>query len=221
MADDFGVFAATSSNLSCDLSVMTDKRIYLASQSPRRAELLEQIGVRFEVVNIDVDETTEAGEAAENYVLRLAMAKAHAGWQYLKRNDLPLKPVLGADTSVVLGARIMGKPRDQEHAMEMLDLLSGHTHQVMSAVCFCYGDFQHSALSVTAVSFRDISKQELIDYWHSGEPLGKAGAYAIQGLGAVFVERIEGSYSGVVGLPLLETHQLLLQIEKNIMSAGQ
>ncbi|MEE8057177.1 MAG: Maf family protein [Pseudomonadales bacterium] len=188
--------------------------LYLASQSPRRAELLQQIGLEFELLAVDVDETPFANESAPDYVQRLAIAKAQAGWRQLEERGLQALPVLGADTSVVLGEQIMGKPRDRAHGLAMLKSLSDRTHQVMSAVCLCYQRQQLLALNITEVTFRPITEIESLDYWDSGEPLGKAGAYAIQGRAAIFIKRIKGSYSSVVGLPLLETSQLLTQIQR-------
>lgn len=187
-------------------------QIYLASQSPRRAELLQQIGVDFVCLPIDVDETPLADEAPVDYVQRVALAKAQAGWAQCQEQGLSPLPVLAADTSVILAGRIMGKPRDRDHGLAMLSALAGQTHHVLTAICLCFQGETYSALSTTQVSFRAIGAAELDDYWASGEPLGKAGAYAIQGRAAVFVENIHGSYSGVVGLPLLETHQLLQQL---------
>ena len=189
-------------------------RLYLASQSPRRAELLEQIAIGFQQITVDTDETALAGEQPEAYVQRVAIAKAQAGLELVQQQGLTPLPVLGADTAVIIDGQILGKPRDRDHALAMLGQLSGKTHRVMSAICLCYQQQQHVALSITEVSFRQIAAAELEQYWQSGEPLGKAGAYAIQGLGAVFVEKINGSYSAVVGLPLLETQQLLHTIEQ-------
>ena len=194
--------------------LLKSPRLYLASQSPRRAELLEQIGVGFEKLAVDTDETVLVGEAPEAYVQRVAIAKAQAGLAVLQQQGLAPLPVLGADTAVIIAGQIMGKPRDRDHALAMLEQLSGKTHQVMSAICLGYQQYQEVALNITEVSFREIASAELEQYWQSGEPLGKAGAYAIQGLGAVFVEKIYGSYSAVVGLPLLETQQLLQKIEQ-------
>ncbi len=188
-------------------------RLYLASQSPRRAELLQQIDIGFKQISVDTDETVLANEAPEAYVKRVAIAKAQAGLVVVEEQGLQPLPVLGADTAVIIAGQIMGKPRDRNHALAMLTQLSGKTHQVLSAVCLCYQQHQEVALSTTEVSFREIEPAELEQYWLSGEPLGKAGAYAIQGLAAVFVEKIHGSYSAVVGLPLLETQQLLQKIE--------
>ncbi|ARN72977.1 Maf family protein [Oceanicoccus sagamiensis] len=189
-------------------------RLYLASQSPRRAELLEQVALGFEKISVDTDESVLAGESPQDYVQRVAIAKAQAGLALVEQQGLSPLPVLGADTSVIIDGQILGKPRDRDHALAMLGQLSGSTHQVMSAICLCYQQCQETALSITRVSFRHIEPDELEQYWLSGEPLGKAGAYAIQGRGALFVENIEGSYSAVVGLPLLETGQLLQKIEQ-------
>jgi septum formation protein len=176
--------------------------LILASASPRRAALLEQIGVAFRVESVEIDETPLAGEAPRDYVQRLALAKARA---------VPSPaglPVLGADTAVVLDERILQKPRDGEEAIAMLADLSGRSHRVLTAVALV-AEREAVRLSETAVFFRAIAPAEARAYWASGEPRDKAGGYAIQGRGAVFVSRLEGSYSGVVGLPLYETAQLL------------
>ena len=188
--------------------------IYLASQSPRRAELLRQMDVGFEQISVDVDETPADNEAPESYVVRVAGDKARAGWQFVERQGFKPMPVLGADTAVVLGQEIMGKPRDRTHGLTMLSALSGRTHQVMTAVSFQWQRKQWCLLNTTQVTFRAISPTELQQYWDTGEPIGKAGAYAIQGRAGVFVEHLKGSYSAVVGLPLLETHQLLNEINQ-------
>jgi len=188
--------------------------VYLASKSPRRAELLQQIGIHFEQVSVDVDETPFDAETPAAYVVRVSKDKARAGWQWVDQQHLPPMPVLGADTAVICGQQIMGKPRDRDHGLAMLSALSGQTHQVMSAVCFHLRGKEWFALNTTEVTFRAISSAELNQYWDTGEPIGKAGAYAIQGFAAVFVERLQGSYSAVVGLPLLETHQLLNEISQ-------
>lgn len=191
------------------------QRLYLASQSPRRAQLLRQIGVNFELISIDVDETLIDDEKEADYVERLARSKAAAGWNsLLLLQSEKILPVLGADTAVVIDGQIMGKPIDREHGAAMLRQLSATTHQVVTGICLRYRDLQHTAVIVTDVKFRKITEQEIFDYWESGEPQGKAGGYAIQGLGAIFVESINGSYSSVVGLPLAETYQLLEQIEQ-------
>lgn len=179
---------------------------YLASTSPRRRQLLEQLGLRFEVVVPEVDETPLPGEAPTDYVLRLARAKAEA---VAARLGNPAAPVLAADTAVVLETAILGKPRDREDGLAMLARLSGRRHQVLSAVALWRAGRLETALSRSEVRFRGISVEEARSYWESGEPADKAGGYAIQGLGAVFVEHLEGSFSGVMGLPLFETVELL------------
>lgn len=184
----------------------TDATIYLASRSPRRQELLQQVGVHYELLPVTVDETPAAGEEAADYAQRLALAKAEAGWSSLAGKN-PL-PVLGADTVVVANATIMGKPRDRQQAIEMLQVLSGATHTVLTAVALVTED-RLVRLNTSHVTFRTLSLSECEAYWESGEPLDKAGAYAIQGLGAAFITRLEGSYSGVMGLPLFETVDML------------
>lgn len=181
--------------------------VLLASASPRRRELLAQIGVAHEVVRVDVPEVALPNEAPEVFALRLAVAKARAG-RAIVGNDP--RPVLGADTVVVAKGTILGKPRDREHFLTMMSHLAGHTHQVMTAVALVDAEGEAaSRLSVSNVSFRSITAEEIEAYWQSGEPSDKAGGYAIQGRAAVFIERIEGSYSGVMGLPLYETAELL------------
>lgn len=196
---------------------MIDTAVLLASQSPRRAELLRQISVQFQQQSVDIEEAPRSGEPASDYVLRLAIEKAKAGWQWQLANgvDAPLVS-MGSDTSVILAGEIMGKPTGREQGLSMLKRLSGRTHQVMTAVALQYQQHCLSALSVTNVEFRKIGDAELEAYWQTGEPIDKAGGYAIQGRAAVFVERISGSYSGVVGLPLCETHQLLTDMGKII-----
>ena len=183
--------------------------VYLASQSPRRRELLTQIGVDYSVISAEIDESRRAGETPADYVQRLAREKAAAGWVAVTQQHLPELPVLGADTAVVLDGEVLGKPADFAAAKTMLRALSGRSHQVLTGVGVCRGDILQTAMSTTTVWFRALSESEIEQYWHSGEPRDKAGAYGIQGLAAVFIERIEGSYSGVVGLPLFETAQLL------------
>jgi len=179
--------------------------IILASASPRRQTLLQQIGVRFRQQVAEVDETPLDNESAQDYVVRLAVAKASAVRQQSGDDEAP---VLGADTAVVVDGRLLGKPVDLAHAREMLQLLSGRRHQVLSAVALVK-ERQAVAVSDSSVWFRALCDKDIEDYWKSGEPGDKAGAYAIQGIGAIFVERLEGSYSGVMGLPLHETARLL------------
>ena len=181
-------------------------RIYLASQSPRRAELLRQIGVGFDVVTVAVDETIVATEAPEAYAQRLALEKSQAGWSQLPPDRQ--RPVLGADTIVIAGDTVMGKPASRRQAIEMLQALSGNTHQVITAVALV-GEHEAVRSQCSRVTFRTLTRQECEAYWETGEPRDKAGAYAIQGLAAMFITRLEGSYSGVMGLPLYETTELL------------
>lgn len=183
--------------------------LYLASQSPRRRELLRQIGVNHEVLSVTVTEQPQAQESAQDYVQRLALEKACAGSLRLSTGSLTPAPVLGADTIVVCKGKILEKPRDQAHAAVMLRELSGRTHEVMTAVAIADETRHDVTLSITEVSFRQLSDTEIVAYWHTGEPQDKAGGYGIQGLGAVFVRELRGSYTGVVGLPLEATTDLL------------
>lgn len=183
--------------------------LYLASQSPRRRELLQQIGVRHQVISADVIEVPRTHESPSDYVQRLAREKAEAGYASVKRLQLDAKPVLGADTIVVINNEILEKPRDAEHAAAMLRQLAGATHQVMTAVALVSEDAQANKLSITDVVFRALAEDEIAAYWLTGEPRDKAGGYGIQGLGAVFVQQIRGSYTGVVGLPIEQTIELL------------
>lgn len=178
--------------------------IYLASQSPRRRELLTQIGVQHDVISVEVEESRSLSESALDYVSRLSYEKAKAGCKLVADH-----PVLGADTVVVLGSDVLEKPCSEEEGVAMLLRLSGQTHQVFTSVSVVY-EAQHETRTVTSlVKFRVITYHEAQQYWQTKEPQDKAGGYGIQGLGAVFVESIQGSYSGIVGLPLFETSQLL------------
>jgi septum formation protein len=181
--------------------------IVLASSSARRSQLLDQIGVRHRIVAADIDETPQAGEAPADYVVRLAAGKAAA--VVAQAGGRPELPVLAADTTVVLDGRILGKPDGEAGCVEMLTALAGRTHEVLTAVALWHDGKLRQALSASRVAFRAITVDECRRYWASGEAAGKAGAYAIQGCGAVFVERLEGSFSGVMGLPLFETAALL------------
>jgi len=182
--------------------------LYLASQSPRRRELLTQIGVRFTTIDVNVPEVKECNELPLAYVQRLSRSKAMAGAALF--ND---KPVLGADTIVVLqqGNKldVLEKPKNKEHALAMLMALSGRQHQVITAVTVCQHQHCETRVNTSTVEFRPITDAQAMRYWLTGEPVDKAGAYGIQGLGAVFVRQIKGSYSSVVGLPLFETTELL------------
>ena len=190
-------------------------RIYLASRSPRRRELLTQLGVIFEELltqerhGADVDETPHAGEAPREYVLRVARAKAELGWQQVASRGLTALPVLSADTTVVCGGEILGKPDDPAHAQRMLQRLSAQPHEVFTAIAVARNGRRETALSTSTVEFRRLEDAEIRAYVASGEPLDKAGAYAIQGGAAVFVRKLAGSYSGIMGLPLIETADLL------------
>ncbi|MFI3158312.1 MAG: Maf family protein [Methylococcaceae bacterium] len=179
-------------------------QIILASASPRRKELLDQIKITYSVNPVDLDETPLPDEAPLDYVQRLAAEKSAACVAQLGEN----LPVLAADTAVVLGELILGKPKDRDDALAMLRLLSGKMHRVYSAISL-RGLEHGQAVSITEVTFRTLTECEIAAYWQSGEPADKAGSYAIQGLGGVFVESIRGSFSGVVGLPLFETAELL------------
>ncbi|MBI1175581.1 MAG: septum formation inhibitor Maf [Sideroxydans sp.] len=192
-------------------------RIYLASQSPRRRELLKQIGINFEMLllrsdprrKVDIDEEPLPGEQPDVYVQRLSTKKAEAGWHALAFRNLPPFPVLAADTTVTLDGKILGKPRDREDATAMLHLLSGRRHQVLSAVSVACDERVETRLSATTVNFAKLSAERIHRYVLTNEPHDKAGAYGIQGHAAGFVQSIDGSYSGVVGLPLCETIELL------------
>ena len=182
-------------------------RLFLASQSPRRRQLLEQIGIVFETIELDVPEIRTAGESAEAYVSRVARDKARAGLATLA--DTTDAVVLGADTEVVLDDDVFGKPADNEGATAMLRRLSGRTHRVLSAVWCVNARREEFALSISDVTFDQLSDADIAVYVASGEPMGRAGAYAIQGRAARFIRHLSGSYSGVMGLPLFETAQLL------------
>ncbi len=180
--------------------------IFLASRSPRRYELLKQIQIEFELVDVNVPEQPQDGEAPADYVQRLALEKARAGYQSL---DTGGAVVLGADTAVVIDDMILGKPRDKNDGLAMLEQLSGRMHKVYSGIAVVKAEDECIDLSISEVAFRKISTGERERYWESGEPADKAGAYAIQGMAAVFVQHLSGSYSGVMGLPLYETGKLL------------
>lgn len=193
---------------------MTDF-IYLASQSPRRAQLLGQLGVRHALLLADAGEDAEAleavlpNEAPASYVQRVTALKLDAAVARLARRGLASAPVLCADTTVALGRTILGKPEDAADAARMLAMLSGATHRVLTAVALQHGEQRHAALSVSRVRFAKITEAQIARYAEGGEPQGKAGAYAIQGAAAAFIEHISGSYSGIMGLPMFETAGLL------------
>jgi septum formation protein len=192
--------------------------IYLASQSPRRRQLLEQIGVRHELLLPGDDEDPESleavlpGEAPARYVQRVTGLKLGAAVARLRRRGLPAAPVLCADTTVALGRNICGKPVDAADAARMLGELAGRTHRVLTAVAVAYGERREFALSDSRVTFAALDADAIATYVESGEPLGKAGAYGVQGRAAAFIPRINGSYSGIMGLPVFETAALLRQV---------
>lgn len=205
--------------------MISDKRIYLASRSPRRRELLAQIGVGFDLLLLrddlargnDVDESALPGENPHDYVQRISHLKAEVGWLRVQQRRLPHFPVLAADTAVVLNDRIMGKPANRDEAMEMLLALSGKRHEVLTAVAVAHAGRIEQKLSATIVQFGKLTDHAVRRYAMTGEPFDKAGAYAIQGHAAAFIEKIEGSYSGVMGLPLYETAELLASFGVDIL----
>ncbi|OZI61364.1 Maf family protein [Bordetella genomosp. 11] len=192
-------------------------RLYLASASPRRRELLMQIGLAHRVLDVPSppgeDEPQHAGEPAADYVRRTAREKAVRGEQYRQDMNLPRLPLLAADTTVILDGEVLGKPADRDHAIHMLMRLSGSRHEVHTAVALFAHDRLHEKVSITQVWMRPLDSDEVRRYCDSGEPYGKAGAYGIQGLAAAFIERIDGSYTGVMGLPLFETAALLQRVD--------
>jgi len=181
-------------------------RLILASSSPRRAELLQQIGVDFEIKSVEIDETPIQGERPYDYVKRLAIEKAAATKAFYKDDNVL---VLGSDTAVIINGQILGKPNNKEQAMMMLRQLSGASHAVLTSVAIIGAKQEHWVVSESKVTFSTLSDREIEWYWATGEPKDKAGAYGIQGKAAVFIKRLEGSFSGVMGLPLYETSQLL------------
>lgn len=189
--------------------------VYLASQSPRRRQLLEQLGVRYELLLADAGEDAESleaalpGEAPAHYVQRVTGLKLDAALARRKRRGLPAAPVLCSDTTVALGPRIYGKPEDAADAARMLCELSGSTHRVLTAVAVQQGRTRRAALSTSRVTFDTLTPRQIAAYVAGGEPMGKAGAYAVQGRAAGFIVRLSGSYSGIMGLPMFETAQLL------------
>ena len=204
---------------------MSAQPIYLASKSPRRQELLRQLGVSFDVLLMreaagrpaDVVEIANDGEPAKHYVERIARTKAGVGWMRVQKRGIASRPVLGADTEVVLDDVIFGKPADPDAARAMLARLAGRTHDVVTAVALRWQDDIEVALSVSHVTLRTLSSGEIERYIETGEPYDKAGGYAIQGRAAAFVTRLEGSYSGVMGLPLAETADLLARIGRSVL----
>jgi septum formation protein len=187
-------------------------KIYLASTSPRRQALLRQLGISFEVIAPEVAEQRLTDESGATYVKRIAAEKARQVSRLVQQRRLPSRAVLAADTCILLDHEILGKPRDRAHGETMLRRLSGREHTVLTAVAIVHLNAEHVALSVSKVRFRVLTEDEIIQYWNTEEPWDKAGAYALQGRAAAFVSHIDGSYSGIVGLPLYEVAQLLRQI---------
>ncbi len=196
---------------------LLDKKIYLASKSPRRRELLRQVGVEFELLSLradpgrgpDVSEAERPGEAPLAYVERVAREKGAFAWKVLALRRMPLRPVLSADTTVTIDGQILGKPANPEEAVAMLERLSGRTHQVLTSVALHHIDLAEQVTQVSNVRFASLSLDTIKAYCATPEPYDKAGAYGIQGLAALFIEHIEGSHSGIMGLPVFETAQLL------------
>jgi septum formation protein len=204
---------------------MNAPAIYLASKSPRRQELLRQLGVAFDLLQLreapgrerDIDEVSRAGEPPLHYVERIARTKAAVGALQMHRRGLLPRPVLGADTEVVLESEIFGKPRDADDARRMLEQLSGRTHHVCTAIAICWNEDEIAEVVTSAVTFRTLTPEEIVRYVATGEPADKAGGYAIQGRAAAFVSRLDGSYSGVMGLPLFETAEVLARIGLSVL----
>lgn len=192
--------------------------VYLASQSPRRRQLLEQIGVNYELLLATPEEDAESlefvlpNEAPLTYVKRVTQLKLEAAVQRMKQRGLPNAPVLCADTTVALGRSILGKPENAADALRILKMLSGQTHRVLTAVALASGRKRVSAVSISQVTFAPMSLAEMKNYIATGEPMGKAGAYGVQGAAAAYISQIKGSYTGIMGLPLYETAQLLKQL---------
>ena len=192
--------------------------VYLASQSPRRRQLLEQIGVQYELLLATPEEDAESlevvlpNEAPLTYVKRVTQLKLEAAVQRMKQRGLPNAPVLCADTTVALGRSILGKPENAADALRILKMLSGQTHRVLTAVALASGRKRVSAVSISQVTFAPMTLAEMKNYITTGEPMGKAGAYGVQGAAAAYISQIKGSYTGIMGLPLFETAQLLKQL---------
>lgn len=184
--------------------VAVHPQITLASASPRRRELLDQIFVTYNALPVNIDESHIAGESAEQFVIRLAQEKAQAGYK-----QAPQRAALGSDTIVVCENKILGKPENKAQGLSMLKSLSGRTHQVMTAVAICDAETLHCKVSRSDVEFTELSSQQIEAYWETGEPVDKAGGYGVQGIAAQFIKNIKGSYSGIMGLPLYETTELL------------
>ncbi|QIM63384.1 septum formation protein Maf [Pasteurellaceae bacterium Orientalotternb1] len=185
------------------------KAIYLASNSPRRWELLRSLGLQLHRIAGEIDETPLPNEQAKAYCLRIALAKNRAAQAVSSTENFTNLPILTADTTVSIDGKILGKPKDQADAITMLQQLSGRTHQVFTAVCVSYSGEQFECVQTSEVTFKTLSEAEISAYVETGEPMDKAGAYGIQGVGGIFISHLEGSFTGVMGLPLFETAELL------------
>jgi septum formation protein len=209
---------STQTTLTTENKALMKDFVYLASQSPRRRQLLEQMGVRYELLLAKPDEDTELlervmpGEAPLTYVKRVTQLKLEAAVLRMQTRQLPLAPVLCADTTVALGRNILGKPENEQDALRILKTLSGQTHRVLTAVAVASGRRRLLSVSVSKVSFAPMKLSEIKAYVATGEPFGKAGAYGIQGLAACHISAIQGSYTGIMGLPIFETAELLKQL---------
>jgi septum formation protein len=202
------------------MPTLTDNKIYLASKSPRRRELLDQIGVQYELLWLrdasgraaDVPEIVAPNESPLDYVTRVTLIKAHAAWQHMIERHFPPRPILAADTAVALEGVIYGKPANRDEAIAMLSHLSGRTHQVYTSVAVLFESFQRQITQVSDVTFCALTPNDIARHCDSSEPYDKAGGYAVQGRAAQFISQIKGSYSGIMGLPLFETTQLLSEV---------
>jgi septum formation protein len=204
----------------------TDQKIYLASKSARRRELLRQIGIEFELLLLrdhtprgpEVDESVKPGEAADVYVARVALEKAEYAHHTMLWRKLPNRPVLAADTTVVVDGKILGKPADFNEAVSMISMLSGRTHQVLTSVAIRHLDDTLQITQKSDVAFASVPEDQIRAYCATTEPYDKAGGYGIQGLAAIFIQDIAGSYSGIMGLPLFETAQMLQQLGIRVLT---
>ena len=190
--------------------------VILASASPRRQELLRQIGVSFRVLEPEVDEAPGKNESGDAFVLRLALEKARIGLSMAREQGLEAAPVVGADTCIVVDREILGKPNDREHGIAMLARLAGRSHRVLTGVAVVTASREQHSVSLNRVTFASMTQSEIEAYWETGEPADKAGAYAIQGRAAAYIERIEGSYSAIVGLPLFVVARMLKNLGMNL-----
>ena len=210
--ESFAVSSVSTAIGTPSVNVNPPIQLLLASASPRRQDLLRQIGLAFEVVRPEVPEWRLASESPREYVQRVACDKARAGKRLAATMGAGQLPILAADTEVVLDAEVLGKPANRAAGAALLQRLAGRTHEVMTALCLLHAGAQHTAVSISRVSFGPLSDAQIQRYWDSGEPADKAGGYGIQGLAAGFIAHLDGSYSGVMGLPLFELTQILREI---------